>query len=69
MEAHQRESLHATGPAVLEGGQAAVDKSDQGEFGKGPAEEGRRDGGGGGGSGEGGPASYSRGVVPPSGVV
>ena len=41
----------------------------KGEFGGGQTEEGRQGGGGGGGSGEGGPATYLRGVVPPSGVV
>ena len=69
MEAHRQESLHAPGPAVREGGQETADGSYNGEFGAVPMEEG---GGGGGGSGvsdEGGPTSYTRGVVPPSGVV
>ena len=69
VEAHWRESLHAPGPAVREGGQDAVLKSGASELGEGPTEEGGRGGGGGGGSGEGGPASYPRGVVPPSVVV
>ena len=69
MEAHRRESLQAPGPTVREGGQEAVVKSGASELGEGPTEEGRIGGGGGGGSGEGGPASYPRGVVPPSGVV
>ena len=69
VEAHRREILHAPGPAVQEGGQETADESYHGKFGAGPTEE---DGGGGGGSGgsdEGGPTSYPRGVVPPSGVV
>ena len=69
VEAHRRESLHAPGPAVREGGQEADGKSGASEFGNKLTEEGRRGGGGGGGSDEGGPASYPRGVVPPSGVV
>ena len=69
VEAHRRESLHAPGPAVREGGQETADKRNHGEFGAGPTEEGGRGGGGGGGSDEGGPTSYPRGVVPPSGVV
>ena len=69
VEAHQRESLHVPGPAVQEGGQEAVVKSGASEFGEGPTEESGRGRDGGGGSGEGVPASYPRGVVPPSGVV
>ena len=40
-----------------------------GEFSARQTEEGGGGGGGGGGSDEGGPISYPRGVVPPSGVV
>ena len=65
MEAHRRESLRAPRPAVRDGVQAADGESGASEFGDGPTEEGGR----GGGSGEGGPATYPRGVVPPSGVV
>ena len=45
VDAHRRESLHAPGPAVQEGGQETADKSNHGEFGAGPTEEGRRGGG------------------------
>ena len=69
VEAHRRESLHTPGPAVREGGQEAVDRNDHSEFGAGLTEEGGRGGGGGGGSDEGGPASYPRVVVPPSGAL
>ena len=69
VEAHRQESLHAPGPAVQEGGQEVIGESGASEFGDGPTEEGRRGGGGGVGSGEVGPTSYPRGVVPPSGVV
>ena len=69
MEAHRQESLHAPGPAVWKGGQETADESNHGEFGAGPREEGRGGVGGGGGSDEGGPTSYPRGVVPPSGVI
>ena len=69
VEAHRRESLHAPGPAVREGGQETAEEIYHGEFGAGPTEEGGGGGGGGGGSDEGGTTSYPRGVVPPSGVV
>ena len=66
---HRRESLHAPGPAVREGGQAEVGKGNQGESRAGQKEEDGGGGGGGGGSDEGVPTSYPRGVAPPSGVV
>ena len=65
----RRESLHAPGPTVREGGQEEVGKGNQGESRAGQTEEDGGGGGGGGGSDEGGPTSHSRGVVPPSGVV
>ena len=49
--------------------QAADGESGARKFGGGQTEEGGRGGCGGGGSGEGGPATYPRGVVPPSGMV
>ena len=51
---HQRESLHAPGPAVQEGGQAEVGDGDQGETRTGQEEEDGGGGGGGGGYDEGG---------------
>ena len=69
MEAHRRESFHTPGPAVWDVVQAEVGESGASEFGGGQTEEGGRGRGGGGGSGEDGPATYPRGVVPPSGVV
>ena len=66
---HRRESLHAPGPAVREGGQAEVGEGDIEEAHTGQAEEDRGGGGRGGGYDEGGFTSHPRGVAPPSGVV
>ena len=66
---HRRESLHAPGPAVREGGQAGVGEGDKGESRTGQAEEDGGGGGGGGGYYEGGSTPNPRGVAPPSGVV
>ena len=69
VEAHQRESLRVPGTAVRDSVQASDGESGAIEFGGRQTEEGGRGRGGGGGSGEGGPTTYPRDVVPPSGVV
>ena len=69
VETHRRESLHAPGPAVREGGQAEVGEGDQEEARTGQAEEDGGGWGGGGGFDEGGSTPHPRGVAPPSGVV
>ena len=66
---HRRESLHAPGPAVREGGKAEVGEIDPGESHTGQAVEDGGGGGGGGGYDEGGSTPPPRGVAPPSGVV
>ena len=66
---HRRDSFHAPGHAVREGGQAEVGEGDQGKTRTGQEEEDGGGGGGGGGYDEGGSTPHPRDVAPPSGVV